>query len=93
MLEVCSGCIVDSAMQLQLDHHYTKAALASGYVINPLKPIVLNISETGYLPDGKAYLRGVVANLPFRIADPNPGESLASVTAKLVLYILPSPAE
>lgn len=89
ILNVCAGCaLLDAETERQLHREYAAAAMASGYRIAPLKPVVLEISETGRLPNGKPYLKGLIANIPFRVGDPHPGHSLASVTALMVLHIL-----
>ena len=89
ILDVCAGCaLLDAETERQLHRQYAAAAMASGYRVNPLRPVVLEISETGQLPNGRPYLKGVVSNMSFRVGDPHPGQSLASVTALMVLHIL-----
>jgi len=87
-LQLCDRCVLDGAERRALLLGFADAAHRAGLVINPVRELPLTITDTGRLPDGRPFLRGAIEGTQFTVADPLPGETLASAAGKLVFNVL-----
>jgi len=85
---ICEDCRFNEDDRYALLKSYGDGAVRAGYIVDPLNSSVLAITETGALPDGKPYLKGVIGNKELTVGDPYPGETLATVTGKMALLIV-----
>lgn len=85
---ICNDCRFTEVDRYALLKSYGDGAVRAGYIVDPLNSSVLAITETGALPDGKPYLKGVIGNKELTVGDPYPGETLATVTGKMALLIV-----
>lgn len=87
-LTVCDQCKLDDGERYALLRSYGEAALRAGYIVDPLVSYDLHITETGVLPNGTPFLRGVIGDRQLTVGDPHPGETLATVAGRLALIAI-----
>lgn len=87
-IEQCETCKLDREDLSALKQGYAMAAHAAGYRIDILETAQVRIVETGMLENGTPYVRGEAAGMWFRVGNPDPGETLGSVTGRMAFVIL-----
>lgn len=90
VLDVCEDCHFSAKDKSVLLNRYSETAMAAGYNVNPFARTAVKITETGVQADGKPYVKGVVRDKQFKVADPHPGETLASAVGVMVFVIASS---
>lgn len=88
VVRICNDCRFTEDDRYALLKSYGDGAVRAGYIVDPLNSSVLAITETGALPDGKPYLKGVIGDKQLTVGDPYSGETLATVTGKMALLIV-----
>ena len=87
-IEVCDACAVSREDVSAMKRGYAMAAQLAGYRIDMLAKARVRITETGVLENGAPYAKGEAADMWFKVARPDPGETLGSVAGRMAFVIL-----